>query len=84
MITRAEAKSIADSVISPERRLEIESQLDQLIRNSASTGAYQVMANVITKEYNEQELVFARDLVRASGFTTTDFANDSDHWIYWN
>lgn len=86
MITRPEAKAIADAVISPERRLEIENQLDTLIRDAATAGAYQVFANTITKDYNEQELVFARDLLRnpPNGFTTTDFANDSDHWIYWN
>lgn len=86
MITRPEAKALADSVIPPERRLKIESQLDTLIRNAAVTGAYQVFANPITKDYNEQELVFARDLLRnpPNGYTTTDFANESDHWIYWN
>jgi hypothetical protein len=86
MITRPEAKAIADAVISPTRRQEIEQQLDTLIRDAAATGAYSVFANEITKEYNEQELVFARDLLRnpPNLFTTSDFANDSDHWIYWN
>lgn len=86
MITRIEAKALADSVISPERRQEIEMQLDNLIHAAASQGAYMVLANVITKEYNEVELVFARDLLRAAPhhFTTADFANDSDHWIYWS
>jgi hypothetical protein len=86
MITRPEAKAIADAVISPTRRQQIETELDNLITTAAQAGAYQVFANPITKEYNEQELVFARDLLRNSPnlFTTSDFANDSDHWIYWN
>jgi hypothetical protein len=89
MITRPEAKSIADAFnggISPARRAEIEQQLDTLIRDAAATGAYEVMANILTKDYNEQELVFARDLLRNAPnlFHTLDFANDSDHWIYWN
>lgn len=68
------------------RRAEIEQQLDTLIRDTAGNGLYEVFANTITKEYNEQELVFARDLLRNAPnlFTTSDFANDSDHWIYWN
>lgn len=85
MITRTEAKAIADSVISPQRRAEIEEALDASIRAAAQNGAYQVRVNGVTKDFTETELAFARDLLQAPPnlFSTTDFYNDSDHWVSW-
>lgn len=89
MITRPEAKTIADSVISPERREELLSLFDATIQAAAAMGAYQVNVSGIVKmmnESNDAELIFTRDFLRAApqNFTTSDFGTDGiDHWVSW-
>lgn len=71
MITRTEAKSIADAVISPERRANLEGILDGIIRTAANEGKYSVKANEIMKEVsdNEAEQNFIYDLLTQNGFS---------------
>lgn len=87
MITRAEAKALADSSISDQRKYEIEELFHQRITEEASRARYTTIPADINATLTPQERVYAMQLLTGEPnlYTVTEFAPGSGpHEIIWS
>lgn len=84
MITRAEAKLLADSAISEERKQEIENLFHERVIREATKAKYEANVNDITGGLSDNEILFAQNLLQEAPnlYSITDFFGE-EHLVIW-
>lgn len=85
MITRAEAKALADAYISDQRKAQIQAQFHQHITNEATLGKYETNVDHITSTFTQNEKNWANQMLMDEPqlFSVSDFIDGNEHVVIW-